>query len=217
MRCHGVKRLAFASTSAIYGISTRFPIPENAPLTMPISLYGATKLSCEAMISAFQRLFSMQCWILRLANIVGPKSRQRGCTVVSDFIRKLRENPHRLKILGNGKQAKSYLLSSECVEAILFAVEHAREPMNIFNVGCDDWLPVSRIAELVVEAMGLGEVEFDYGGTDSGWPGDVPRFLLDVSAINHLGWKARHNSEKAVRVAICATLAAEGTPAEAGR
>lgn len=206
MRRHGVRRLAFSSTSAIYGMPRALPIPEDAPCPKPISLYGATKLACEAMISAFGHLFGMQCWVFRFANIVGPKVRTKGRTVIADFILKLLENPHRLEILGSGRQAKSYMLGSECVEAMLYVVEHAREPLNIYNLGCDDWLPVSRIAEMVVEAMGLGGVEFAYTGTEGGWPGDVPRFRLDVSALNRLGWKARYNSEEAVSVAIRAML-----------
>lgn len=206
MRRLGVRRLVFSSTSAIYGISERLPIPEDEA-ARPISLYGATKLSCEALIGAFQHLFDLQCWIFRFANIVGPKVRKKGQTVISDFVQRLREDPARLKILGNGKQAKSYLLSGECVEAMLFAVDHAKLPLNIYNLGCSDWLEVNRIADLVVEAMGLSGVSYEYTGTEGGWPGDVPRFVLDVSAINSLGWRAKHTSEEAVQTAIESTLA----------
>lgn len=210
MRRAGVKKLAFSSTSAVYGISPVQPIPESAFFPEPISLYGATKLACEAMISAFRNLFDFECWIFRFANIVGPKVRKKGRTVVGDFIARLQENPRRLKILGDGQQAKSYLLSEECVEAMLFAIEHAREPLNIFNLGCSDSLQVTRIAELVVDAMGLSGVEYDFTGGEGGWPGDVPRFRLDVSKINRLGWKARHTSEQAVRIAIESVLAHMG-------
>ena len=129
MRRRDVKRLAFSSTSAVYGVSKIQPIPEDAPFPQPISLYGATKLACEAMISAFQSLFGFQGWIFRFANIVGPKVRKRGRTVIGDFIVRLTEDPGKLLILGDGKQAKSYLLSEECIEAMLFAVEHAHAPL----------------------------------------------------------------------------------------
>ena len=205
MRIHGVKKLAFASTSAIYGISDKQPIPEDLS-PRPISLYGATKLGCESLISAFQHLFDMQCWIFRFANIVGEKVRRKGRTVISDFIYKLQENPRRLEILGNGKQAKSYLLSSECVDAMLHVVSHASARMNIYNLGCADSLPVDRIARMVVEAMGLKNVEYLYSGGEAGWPGDVPRFRLDVTALQRLGWQARYNSEQAVSQAIQAIL-----------
>lgn len=200
-RRHGVTKFAFASTSAVYGIAETLPIPEDHP-TRPISLYGASKLGCEGLIHAFQHLFDMQCWIFRFANIVGPKVRSRGRTVVSDFIRKLSDDPRRLEILGNGRQAKSYLLNDECVDAMLFVVEHAREPVNIYNLGCNDWLEVSRIAEMVCQSMKLTDVQFCYTGTEGGWPGDVPRFILDVSRVNDLGWTARHTSEQAVGLTI---------------
>src|SRR3954451_5329461 len=160
MRRNSVRKLAFSSTSAVYGISPIQPIPESAFFPNPISLYGATKLACEAEISAFQNLFNMQCWIFRFANIVGAKARKVGRTVISDFINRLMENPRKLLILGNGLQAKSYLLSEECVGAMLFVVDHATAPLNVHNLGCEDSLSVNRIAEMVVEAMGLKEVEF---------------------------------------------------------
>ena len=206
MRRQGVRRLVFSSTSAVYGVSEVQPIPENSS-TRPISLYGATKLSCEAMICAFQNLFGMDCWIFRFANIVGSKVRKSGRTVIGDFIDKLRCEPARLEILGNGRQAKSYLLSEECVDAMLFAVDHAPQGLHIFNLGCSDNLSVRRIADMVVDAMGLESVRYEFTGGEGGWPGDVPRFLLDVAAINRLGWRARHNSAEAIALAIRSTLA----------
>ncbi|MBI2479727.1 MAG: SDR family NAD(P)-dependent oxidoreductase [Planctomycetia bacterium] len=205
MRRHKIDKLAFSSTSAVYGPCKRLPIGEHET-PQPISLYGASKLACEALIGAFQHLFEMQVWIFRFANIVGPKVRTRGRTVIGDFIQKLQDDPTQLEILGNGKQAKSYLLNNECVDAMLYVVEQAREPFNRFNLGCDDWLSVDRIADLIVEAMGLHDVTFKYTGTEGGWPGDVPRFVLDVRALNTLGWKAKYNSEQAVRVAIRAAM-----------
>lgn len=209
MRRRGVRQLAFASSSAVYGVSPVQPIPETqAP--RPISLYGATKLACEAMLSAYQHLFDLRCWVFRFANVVGPKVRKKGRTVLSDFVAKLRADPRRLEILGNGEQAKSYLLSAECVSAMLHVVEHAPAGFALYNLGCADWLSVRRIAEMVVEAMGLGHVEFAFTGTESGWPGDVPRFRLDVRALAGLGWRARHNSEQAVALAIRSLLDQDG-------
>src|SRR5262245_46540916 len=163
MRRENVPRLVFASSSAVYGISEVQPIPENSP-TRPISLYGATKLSCEGMISAFQHLFGLECWIFRFANIVGLKVRRSGRTVIGDFIDKLRRDPTCLELLGNGRQAKSYLLSEECVDAMLFAVDHAPHGLHIFNLGCSDNLSVRRIADMVVEAMGLENVRHEFTG-----------------------------------------------------
>lgn len=214
-RRHGVRHFAFSSTSAIYGVSPIQPIPETA-CCRPISLYGATKLACEAMISAFSNLFGMQCWIFRFANIVGAKVRKKGRTVISDFIQKLKENPRQLEILGDGRQAKSYLLSSECIDSMLYVVAHANQPLNVYNLGCSDSLSVQRIADMVVEAMGLTGVEYSFTGGEGGWPGDVPRFTLDVSALNRLGWKARYSSEEAVARAIRYTLQAQTEAETAG-
>jgi UDP-glucose 4-epimerase len=210
MRSHGCRRLAFSSTSAVYGIVERLPIAEDNPCR-PISLYGATKLSCEALIGAFHHLFRIDCCIFRFANIVGPKTRQRGKTVIGDFIGRLREDPHRLRILGDGFQAKSYLLSAECVDAMIFAVRCAPVGLNVYNLGCTDSLQVRRIADMVVEAMGLRDVEYEFTGGAGGWPGDVPRFTLDVGAINRLGWRASHTSEEAVALAIRSSLEQPGS------
>jgi UDP-glucose 4-epimerase len=210
MRRNKVRKLGFSSTSAVYGIAPEMPIHEDRFFPRPISLYGATKLACEALISSFQNLFEMQCWVFRFANIVGPKVRSRGRTVIADFIYRLQQDPERLTILGNGKQAKSYLLSEECVAGILYAVDHASAPLNIFNLGCPDWLEVDQIARMVVEAMGLQGVKFEYTGGEGGWAGDVPRFRLDVSRINKLGWSAHRDSAAAVAVAIQATLTTMG-------
>lgn len=206
MRKHSVPKLAFSSTSAVYGISPIQPIPESGFFPQPISLYGATKLACEGMISAFSNLFGMHCWIFRFANIVGPKVRKKGRTVIGDFIIRLQQNPRSLTILGDGQQAKSYLLSEECVAAMLYAVQNADAPFSVFNLGCDDWLQVTSIADLVVKAMGLEGVQYQFTGGEGGWPGDVPRFRLDVSTINRLGWKAKLNSEQAVERAVRTTL-----------
>lgn len=206
MRKYRVRRLVFSSTSAVYGISPVQPIPENAFFPQPISLYGATKLACESMISAFRNLFEMQCWVFRFANIVGPKVRKTGRTVIGDFISRLQENPEKLVILGDGRQAKSYLSNHECITAMLFAVERAREPLNIYNLGCSDWIQVTDIADMVVSAMGLRGVVYEFTSGEGGWPGDVPRFRLDVSAIGRLGWKAELTSAQAVERAIESTL-----------
>jgi UDP-glucose 4-epimerase len=213
MRAHGVRRLAFSSTSAVYGVSGIQPIPEDAP-ARPISLYGAAKLGCEALIGAFQNLFEMDCWIFRFANIVGPKVRRSGRTVVGDFVARLTENPSRLRILGDGRQAKSYLLASECIAAMRFAVEHAPRGLNIFNIGCSDSITVRQIARMVIEAMELEDVSLDFTGGEGGWPGDVPRFILDVSSLNRLGWRAQHTSQEAIAAAIRLTMEHMGVRVE---
>jgi len=205
MRLAGIRKLAFSSTSAVYGISERQPIPEDNPLR-PISLYGATKMSCEGLISAFAHLFEMQVWIFRFANVVGSRVRKRGRTVISDFIHKLRQDSSYLEILGNGRQAKSYLVDTDCIDAMLFCVANAGEQYNVYNLGCDDQLDVISIAHMVVEGLGLGQTEFRFTGGEGGWLGDVPRFTLDVSRLNALGWRARYSSREAVAMTIAGLL-----------
>ncbi len=146
--------------------------------------------------------FGLQAWIFRFANVVGGKVRKTGRTVISDFIAKLRDNPKSLEILGNGLQAKSYIMVDECVEAMLYVIKNKQAPVSVFNLGCNDWLSVNRIAELVVEAMRLSNVKFSYTGGEAGWPGDVPRFRLDVKQLSELGWNAKNSSESAIRRAI---------------
>ncbi len=198
MRQNSIRKIIFTSSSVIYGEAKTVPTPENYGPLMPISLYGASKLSAEALISAFCNSFEMQAWIFRFANIIGKRGTHG---VIVDFIEKLKKDSTKLEILGNGKQSKSYLLVDECINAIMHAIKLSNERVNIFNLGCHDQVEVSRIAEILVEEVGLHDVDFVFTGGERGWVGDVPRFLLSTEKINHLGWRAKHNSEEAVRVA----------------
>ncbi|MBI2578442.1 MAG: SDR family NAD(P)-dependent oxidoreductase [Candidatus Aenigmarchaeota archaeon] len=201
MRVNGVKKIVFTSSSSVYGEAGKIPTPEDYPLR-PISLYAASKAACEAMIGAYSSMFGVQGWILRLANIISGKSRKKGKTVLTDFIEKLKQNQGELEILGNGRQSKSYLLADDCIEGIITALNKSKVELNIYNVGPEDFLTVNEIASIVTEEMGLKNVKFRYTGGDRGWPGDVPRFLLDTRKIRKLGWKPRHNSKEAIRISI---------------
>lgn len=196
MRKGNAKRIAFTSTSTIYGEASIMPTPENYGPLIPISLYGASKLACEALITSYSHTFDMQAWIFRFANIVGPRS-THGITV--DFIKKLKENPLKLEILGDGKQEKSYLHVSECVNAILFAIEKSKQEVNIFNIGSEDTISATGIGKVIVEEMGISNVEFTYTGGSRGWKGDVPRMRLDIEKLKSMGWKPAYTSEKSIR------------------
>jgi len=196
MRKNSVKKVAFTSTSTIYGEAHIMPTPENYGPLLPISLYGASKLACEALITSYSHTFDMQAWIFRFANIVGPRS-THGITV--DFIRKLQKNPIQLEILGDGKQEKSYLHVSECVDAILFAIDKSKEDVNIFNIGSEDTISATGIGRAIVEEMKLSEVKFIYTGGSRGWKGDVPRMRLDIEKLKDIGWKPAYTSERSVR------------------
>ncbi|GAB6266923.1 MAG: NAD-dependent epimerase/dehydratase family protein [Methanothrix sp.] len=205
MRKNDVRQMAFTSTSTVYGEAARVPTPEDYGPLLPISLYGASKLSCEALISSYCHTFQMQSWIYRFANIVG----ERGTHgVLVDFIRKLRENPGKLEILGSGKQRKSYLEVKDCVCAMIHAVEHSTGEVNVFNIGSEDSVDVTEIADIVVGQMGLDGVEYDYtGGIDGrGWRGDVKLMLLCIEKIKMLGWSPELGSARALEVAVKALL-----------
>lgn len=199
MRHYGVKKLAFTSTSTVYGEASVVPTPENYGPLVPISLYGASKLSCEAMISSYCHTFDLQAWIYRFANIIGSRGTHG---VIFDFINKLKANPEKLVILGNGRQSKSYLHISDCVEAMLFTVKNSGDRVNIFNIGSEDQFDVTGIARVVAEETGLKDVRFEYTGGDRGWKGDVPFMALSVEKIGELGWKPARSSKESVRLCV---------------
>ncbi len=203
MRLHAVPRIVFTSTSTVYGEAAVIPTPEDYAPMEPISVYAASKLAGEALISAYCASFGMKAWVFRFANIIGERSNHG---VIWDFIHKLRKNPHELEILGDGRQTKSYLDVHACVKAMLFAAGHADRSFNVFNIGSEDWVDVRQIAEIIVEEMGLSDVRFSFTGGDRGWVGDVPRMLLSVDRLKEYGWSPGIGSEDSVRSAVQALL-----------
>jgi len=205
MRGEGSARaLVFASTSTVYGDADRLPTPEEYGPCLPISTYGGSKLACEALISAYAGTFGLSACILRLANIVGPRM-AHGAIV--DFVRRLRRDPERLEILGDGTQRKSYLHSSDCLDACMAAYRatEGRRGAHVYNVGSEDQLTVMEIARAVAEEMGLKGTRLEAtGGVDGGrgWRGDVKYMLLDISRLKALGWAPRLGSGEAVRLAV---------------
>lgn len=203
MRMNKQQNIVFTSTSTVYGEASIIPTPENYGPLIPISLYGASKLACEALITSYCHTFDMRSWIFRFANIVG----ERGTHgIIIDFINKLKKNPHDLEILGDGQQRKSYIHVSDCVDAILFAVKNSHEMANIYNIGSNDTINSSEIGELIVKEMGLKDVKFTYTGGKRGWKGDVPRMLLSIGKLQELGWKPAHNSKSSVNAATRSLL-----------
>ncbi len=199
MRLEGVKNIVFSSSSVVYGEAKTIPTPEDYGPLVPISLYGASKLASEGLITAYCHTFGMNSWIFRFANIVG---RRDTHGILVDFLRKLKKDPTKLEILGDGEQKKSYLLVEECVGGILYGFKNSREKINIFNLGCQDNIKVSRIAEILVDEMGFKNVKFEYTGGNRGWSGDVPCIMLNVEKLNQLGWKAKDSSEEAIQRAV---------------
>ncbi len=203
MRHRGVPQIVFTSTSTIYGDAAIIPTPEDYAPLEPVSVYGATKLACEAIISSYCHSYAMQAWIYRFANIIGERSNHG---VIWDFIHKLRDDPGTLEILGDGRQSKSYLEVGACVDAMLFAADHSTDRVNTFNVGSEDWIDVRTIADLVAGEMGLGGVKYHFTGGERGWVGDVPRMQLSVRKLRDLGWNPGIDSRESVKKAITAML-----------
>jgi len=199
MKHSNINKIVFSSSSVIYGETPAIPLPEDYGPLLPISVYGAAKLASEGLISSFAHTFDIQAWMFRFANVVGIRGTHG---VIVDFIHKLQHNPNELEILGDGKQKKPYLYVTECVDGILHGFTHATEEVNVFNLGVDSATEVTRIAELVVDEMGLENVEFKYTGGKRGWKGDVSHFQFDISKIKNLGWQPELTSDEAVRKAI---------------
>ncbi|MGK3983285.1 NAD-dependent epimerase/dehydratase family protein [Sorangium sp. So ce136] len=211
MRRAGVGRLIFSSSGTVYGDTAR-ACAEGDLGALPISLYGASKLAGEALVSAYVECFGLTAWIYRFGNVVGPRG-THGAAL--DFLKKLRDRRTELEVLGDGRQSKPYLDVRDCAEGILFGFDHARERLNIFNLAPEDATSVSRIAALCVAASPYPDAVIRYQGGERGWPGDVPRSRMDPGKLASLGFRVRHTSDEAVRMAVEA-LASEvfgGEPA----
>jgi UDP-glucose 4-epimerase len=195
MRTNGVKQIVFASSATVYGEPDIFPTPESyAPLQT--SLYGASKLSCEAMIQAYCEYFGITCYIFRFVSWIGERY-SHG--VVFDFMRKLRKDPRALEILGDGKQRKSYLDVIDGVDGIFYALEHAKERKNVFNLGHDAFMNVLDLADIIVDELDLREVRYITTGGERGWLGDSPFVHLDTTKLKALGWRPRVSIEQGIR------------------
>ena len=196
MRVNGVKKIVFASSSVVYGEDAPMPTPESHGPCLPISLYGASKLGSEGLITSWVGTFDFQAWIFRFANIIG----ERGTHgVIFDFIHKLKRDNSRLEVLGNGLQEKSYMEVKDCVKAMMHIYNSKNSPINLYNLGSHDTCSVRRIAEIVVEETGFDNATIEYTGGDRGWAGDIPRAMLSIEKMLSTGYDVNYNSEAAVR------------------
>ena len=187
MRNNGISKIAFASTGSVYGDATVIPTPENAPFPIQTSLYAASKLAGEGLIAAYCGGFGFQSCIFRFVSILGERYTHGH---VFDFYRKLKQNPSRLEVLGNGKQRKSYLYIQDCIDAMLFALEKSNESVNVLNLGVDGYCEVNDSIGWICEELGVTP-KLEYSGGDRGWIGDNPFIFLDTSKIRDLGWKPK--------------------------
>jgi len=200
IRKEDIKALAFTSSSTVYGEAKEIPTPEDYGPLEPISVYGGAKLAAEALIAGYAHTFDIKAVVFRLANIIGKKSNHG---VIYDFINKLKANPDRLEILGDGTQRKSYLHVSDTVEAMLYLFKEFLKEDKIYdayNIGSEDWITVTEIAEIVSREMGLNPEFYFTGGVDGGrgWKGDVKIMLLSIEKAKAKGWKPKMNSREAV-------------------
>ena len=193
-----IRKFIFASSSTVYGDAEVFPTPEEHVLK-PISVYGASKAACEALICSYAYLYGFKAAAVRYANIVGPRLRHG---VIYDFIMKLKRNPNVLEVLGDGTQRKSYLYISDAIEATLLITDKLKENFEAYNVGNEDWVTVSEIAQIVSSVLGLKPKIVFTGGTPDGrgWPGDVKFMLLSIEKIKRLGWKPKYSSREAIKL-----------------
>jgi UDP-glucose 4-epimerase len=187
MRAAGVRRIAFSSTGSVYGEPDAFPTPETCAFPRQTSLYGASKVAAEALISAYCEGYGFQAWIFRFVSILGERYTHGH---VFDFYKKLSADPTRLEILGDGRQRKSYLYVGDCVEAMLTALGHARDSVNIFNLGTDEYCSVDESVGWITSHLGLSPARV-YTGGSRGWVGDSPFIFLDATKIRALGWRPK--------------------------
>ena len=196
MRKHKVKKILFTSSPTVFG-NHDVPLTEDLPMK-PESLYGASKLAAEAYIRAFSALYGIQAWILRLSNMVGERVTHG---ILYDFMKKIKENPNELVVLGDGNQEKPYMYVHELIDCMLFVIENSNQKINAFNVGPKDGVKVSEIAELFLKEFGSGQ-KLKYTGGKTGWKGDVPFYSHNSKKLNSLGWQPNLSSKEAIEKAI---------------
>lgn len=211
MRQNGIRPILFASSGAVYGqLCLEEHVGEDAGPLMPMSTYAAGKIGSEAFISCYCHLYGLRGWMFRFGNVLGSRVTHG---VIFDFVRKLRENPRALMILGDGTQEKNYFLTEECIGGMAWAFQNIpmtdEKPCDVFNLGTTTVTRVTKIAEIVIEEMGLKNVDVKIQGAKRAWLGDQPKVHFTVDKINALGWHCRRSSDEAVRIAVRRVLGKE--------
>ena len=201
MRRTDVKEIVFSSSGAVYGEPSVMPTPEDYGPILPISLYAASKVACETLITAFAHNYEIRAWIYRFGNVVGPNPTHG---VIHDFVLRLRDDPSRLVVLGDGTQAKPYVHVEDTLDGMEFGILRAPGPVNVYNLAVDDQTSVREIADWTIEAMGIPRngIDVQYGDSPRGRRGDVPQVKLDTRRMTALGWKPKLSSREAVRRTI---------------
>jgi UDP-glucose 4-epimerase len=187
MRKNGIDKIAFSSSGSVYGESSAIPTPEDAPFPIQTSLYGASKAAGEGLIAAYCAGFGFRSYIFRFVSIVGERYTHGH---ISDFYKQLKNDAKTLRVLGNGRQRKSYLYVQDCIDAMLMAIDRSNAGVNIFNLGTDSYCEVNDSIGWICEALGVTP-KIEYSGGDRGWIGDNPFIYLDTKKILALGWKPK--------------------------
>ncbi|HUY05690.1 MAG TPA: NAD-dependent epimerase/dehydratase family protein [Acidimicrobiales bacterium] len=195
-RLTGVSRVTYTSGSGVYGDLGSTEIDETYGPLQPVSTYGASKLAGESLVSAYCHMFDIEGVAFRFANVIGPRQTHG---IVYDFVRKLLADPTRLVVMGDGSQSKSYVHVADVLDAVFLMKSRRQKPFDVYNVGTDEYVTVRDIAELVIEVMGLGGVEINYGSEPRGWKGDVPIVRFSSKKIRGLGWNNSWSSRDALR------------------
>jgi UDP-glucose 4-epimerase len=202
MRHNGIKKIVFSSTCSVYGEPTVFPTPEDAPFPIQTSMYAASKVYGEGIIEAYCAAYDMQCWIYRFVSIMGERYTHG---VVFSFYKELlkQEGTHKtLTFLSDGTPTKSYMYVQDCIEGIMQGLQQASERVNLFNLGTDEEISAKAIGEIMVEELGLDDVQFIYGNTERGWIGDAPHIRPDISRLRALGWEPKLSIPDTIRKTV---------------
>ena len=194
MRKNGVRNIAFSSTGSVYGDAPVIPTPEDCPFPEQTSLYGASKLACEGLVSAYCEGFDMHGWIFRFVSILGERYTHGH---VVDFFGQLQNDPGQLNILGDGEQRKSYLYVHDCIDAMLVAIKVKQKRVEILNLGTDEYINVNDSVGIITSILGFNPTR-TYSGGDRGWVGDSPFIFLDCTRIRSLGWSPRHSIREGI-------------------
>lgn len=197
MRIYEIKKFFFASSSTVYGNADE-RLQEHRSIMEPISHYGAAKLASEAFVSSYSHLHDFQVWIARFCNAVGPNMNHG---VIPDLIRKLKATPESLEVFGDGTQTKPYIWIDDLIEGVMTLIEKTHAPYNTYLVGVDSNVTVNKIAQIVMDEVGV-HVPIHYVGRYSGWKGDVKQYSYDVSQLRLMGWTPQYSAEEAIRKAI---------------
>ncbi len=194
MRANGIKKIGFSSTGSVYGEAAVIPTPEDAPFPIQTSLYGASKLACEGLLASYAEGFDYTVYIFRFVSILGERYTHGH---VFDFVKKLRDDPTKLHVLGNGKQRKSYLYVKDCLEAILTVIDKADRKVNIYNLGTDEYCEVNDSIRWITGRLNVSP-ELSYEGGERGWIGDNPFIYLDTKKVRSLGFERKATIEEGV-------------------